>query len=96
MSRTATFTCDVPRARPAGAIGLPRGEGVAFAFSPFPSYEDNVFAFARSGQGRAVCARSSKTLDGEDGRTRCLARERGFVSLLEKLGADRMDGHYEE
>jgi hypothetical protein len=48
-----------------------------------------VFATTRSGQGRAVCARSSKTLDGEDGRIRWQVREGGV--LYQCGGALRMD-----
>ena len=51
---------------------MPRGEGVAFAFAPFPSYED--IGSARS-PGAVKGARfvrvhrsEAETLDGEDDR----------------------------
>jgi len=60
--------------RPAGA------ESGAFAFAPFPSYEDKGFLRspgAVKGARMRVHRSEAKTLDGEDGRVSWLARERG-------------------
>jgi hypothetical protein len=57
MLRTATFAFNAARARPTGAIGLLRGEGFAFAFNPFPYYEDKGFRVRpERSRARGLCA----------------------------------------
>jgi len=56
-----------------------------FAWPTFFSYEDNgvLRRSVRNRQGRVLSARSSQTLDGEDGRICWWARKRRALSVLE-------------
>ena len=70
-------------------------------FAIFPLYGTPIFLMtgeregfvqraARSSQGRAILARSSEILDGEDDRTRWLARKTGaWVAGLLRPGRER-------
>jgi len=66
-----------------GSGQVPHGEGVAFAFTPFSSYEDMGFPWRPPGAVNPERSEPQGRVDGEDDRSRWLARERGAVWLVQ-------------